>query len=314
LLSSSMTIPVTAATEHLLTERRLGIFSPLEISAEAFTTAYELAIGEHVERNYKGLSYLSWPFAFRYLKEQFPGVYVAFEERSEGWPVFGQEGCWLLRPYLTDGIKRTPALVFPIMDNKHNAVKELDARQVSDNIQRASVKAIATFTGLGLKLYAGEDIPTSDNEKGSPKLPLQQEEPKPAARRSTKAAGAKAPAADTGEGGIAPANEPAQFDGKASLLALCKANPLGLASEHASLKAGKAALDALGLARGDDIKDAAMFANVVTSLVTAWAKEAGLTITKEAMAADLDKLRAIVSEGTIEQAIQGVEAFKAGKQ
>jgi hypothetical protein len=57
-----------------------------------------------------------------------------------------------------------------------------------------------------------------------------------------------------------------------------------------------------------------MFANVVTSLVTAWAKEAGLTIAKEAMAADLDKLRAIVSEGTIEQAIQGVEAFKAGKQ
>jgi hypothetical protein len=228
--------------------------------------------------------------------------------------VFGQEGCWLLRPYLTDGIKRTPALVFPIMDNKHNAVKELDARQVSDNIQRASVKAIATFTGLGLKLYAGEDIPACGNEKGSPKLPLQQEETKPAARRSTKAAGAKAPAADAGEGGIAPANEPAQFDGKASLLALCKANPLGFASEHASLKAGKAALDALGMVRGDDIKDSVMFANVVTSLVTAWAKEAGLTIAKEAMAADLDKLRAIVSEGTIEQAIQGVEAFKAGKQ
>jgi hypothetical protein len=31
------------------------------------------------------------------------------------------------------------------------------------------------------------------------------------------------------------------------------------------------------------------------------------------MAADLDKLRAIVTEGTVEQAIKGVEAFKAGK-
>ena len=312
-LSSPMTLPVTAATEHLLTERRLGIFSPLEISAKQFTAAYELPIGEHVEKNYKGLSYLSWPFAFRYLKEQFPGVYVAFEERSEGWPVFGQEGCWLLRPYLTDGIKRTPALVFPLMDNKHNALKELDARAVSDNIQRASVKCIATFTGLGLKLYAGEDIPKSDNEKGTPKLPLQQEETKPPARRSTKAEGAKAPAEPAGKEGVAPANEPAQFDGKASLLALCKANPLGFASEHASLKAGKAALEALGLAKGDDIKDAAMFSNVVTSLVAAWAKETGLTIAKEAMAADLDKLRAIITEGTIEQAIKGVEAFKAGK-
>jgi hypothetical protein len=309
---SSMTLPVTAATEHLLTERRLGIFSPLEISAKQFTAAYELAIGEHVEKNYKGLSYLSWPFAFRYLKEQFPGVYVAFEERSEGWPVFGQEGCWLLRPYLTDGIKRTPALVFPIMDNKHNAVKELDARQVSDNIQRASVKCIATFTGLGLKLYAGEDIPKSD-EKAKTGGENPQEETKPAARRSTKAEGAKATAEPAGKQDIAPANEPAQFDGKASLLALCKANPLGFASEHASLKAGRAALEAIGLAKGDDIKDSAMFANVVTGLVTAWAKEAGLTITKEAMATDLDKLRAIVTEGTIEQAIKGVEAFKAGK-
>ena len=309
---SSMTLP-TAATEHLLSERRLGIFSPLEISAKQFTAAYELAIGEHVEKNYKGLSYLSWPFAFRYLKEQFPGLFVAFEERSEGWPVFGQEGCWLLRPYLTDGIKRTPALVFPLMDNKHNALKELDARAVSDNIQRASVKCIATFTGLGLKLYAGEDIPKSD-EKEPAKLPLQQEAQKPAARRGAKAKEADAPAAEAGSNGAAPASLSAQFDGKASILALCKANPLGFATETASLKAGKAALEALGLAKGDDIKDAAMFANVVTSLVTAWAKEAGITIAKETMAEEIDKLRAIVAEGTIEQAIKGVEVWKAGKQ
>ncbi len=312
-LPSSMTLPVTAATEHLLSERRLGIFSPLEISAKQFTTAYELAIGEHVEKNYKGLSYLSWPFAFRYLKEQFPGLFVAFEERSEGWPVFGQEGCWLLRPYLTDGIKRTPALVFPLMDNKHNALKELDARAVSDNIQRASVKCIATFTGLGLKLYAGEDIPKSD-EKEPAELPLQQEAQKPAARRGAKAKEADAPAAEAGSNGTAPASLSAQFDGKASILALCKANPLGFATETASLKAGKTALEALGLAKGDDIKDAAMFANVVTSLVTAWAKEAGITIAKETMAEEIDKLRAIVAEGTIEQAIKGVEVWKAGKQ
>ena len=309
----TMTLPVTAATEHLLTERRLGIFSPLEISATAFNAAYELPIGEHVEKNYKGLSYLSWPFAFRYLKEQFPGIYVAFEERSEGWPVFGQEGCWLLRPYLTDGIKRTPALVFPLMDNKHNALKELDARAVSDNIQRASVKCIATFTGLGLKLYAGEDIPKSDDEKAAPRLPLQQEATKPPARTEKKKEGAKAPAGDAGEGGITPTNGAAQFDGKAALLALCKANPLGFADERTSMMAGKKALEALGLAKGEDIKDKAMFANVATTIVTAWAKQQGLSIPKATMESDIDTLRAIVTEGTVEQAIKGVEAFKTGK-
>jgi hypothetical protein len=302
-----------SASAMALTERSLGMFAALEISPEQFQSAYDLPIGDHVEKNYKGLSYLSWPFAFRYLKEQYPSFYVAFEEKSIGWPVFGQEGCWLLRPYLTDGTKRTPALVFPIMDNKHNAVRELDARQVSDNIQRASVKCIATFTGLGLKLYAGEDIPKAD-EKGSPKLPLQQEETKPAARRSTKKEAAPATPEPTGEPEPAAANAAAEFDGKAALLAICKANPLGLPDERASMMAGKAALQHLGLNKGEDIKDGAMFANVVTTMVSHWTSKEGLTIGKDAMKEAIDKLRSICEEGTPDQAVKGIQAFVAAKK
>jgi len=291
-----------------MADRMNGLFSPLEISAEAFTAAYDLAIGEHVEKNYKGLSYLSWPFAFRYLKEQFPTLYVAFEESTLGWPVFGQNSCWLLRPYLTDGIKRTPALVFPLMDNKHNALVELNARAVSDNIQRASVKCIATFTGLGLKLYSGEDIPKSD-EKEVPKLPLQQEATKPPAKSKA------APASDVPK--PAPAASKAEttgtFDGKAALLGFCKANAFSYADERTSMMAGKAALENLGLAKGDDIKDKEMFANVVTTMVTSWCKEQGLKVSKETMTQDLDTLRAICIEGTLEQSVKGVEAFLKGK-
>ena len=310
-----MTLPVTAVNEAMLTERMLGHFSPLEISPEAFTKAYELPIGDHVEKNYKGLSYLSWPFAFRYLKEQFPSVYVAFEEKEAGWPVFGQEGCWLLRPYLTDGIKRTPALVFPIMDNKHNAVKALDARQVSDNIQRASVKCIATFTGLGLKLYAGEDIPKADDEKEQPpKLPLQQTASKSPEGGSEKKEGASAPAATPGKGGNTPSNGANVFDGKAALLELCDANPLELSDRRTSMMAGKAALESIGLAKGEDIQDKEMFANVVTSMVTSWTKAQGIKITKADMAKEVDCLRAICTEGTVADAIKGVSTFVAGKK
>jgi hypothetical protein len=296
-----------------MADRMNGIFTPLEISAEAFIAAYDLPIGEHVEKNYKGLSYLSWPFAFRYLKTQFPALYVAFEESAMGWPVFGQNSCWLLRPYLTDGIKRTPALVFPLMDNKHNALIELNARAVSDNIQRASVKCIATFTGLGLKLYSGEDIPKSD-EKELPKLPLQQETTKPAARASAKAAPVAEPAAPAGTGGLPAANAASEFNGKEALLGFCKANALGYGDERTSMMAGKAALESLGLSKGDDIKDKEMFANVVTTMVTSWIKEKGLKVSKETMAKDLDTLRAICVEGTLEQATEGAVAFVKGKQ
>jgi hypothetical protein len=305
---ASMDNPASMA----MTDRMNGIFAALEIPPEKFTAAYELAIGEHVEKNYKGLSYLSWPFAFRHLKEQFPTFFVSFEESAIGWPVFGKEGCWLLRPFLTDGCRRTPALVFPLMDNKHSALVELNARAVSDNIQRASVKCIATFTGLGLKLYSGEDIPKSD-EKESAKLPLQQETTKPAARTSTKTAPVTETAPAAGTGGL-PAASDGEFNGKEALLGFCKANALGYPEERTSLMAGKTALENLGLAKGDDIKDKAMFANVVTTMVTAWIKEQNVKITKGSMATEMETLRAICQEGTVEQAVKGVQVFVQGKQ
>jgi len=289
-----------------LTDRMNGIFAALEIPPDKFTAAYELPIGEHVEKNYKGLSYLSWPFAFRHLKEQFPTFFVAFEESTIGWPVFGKEGCWLLRPFLTDGCRRTPALVFPLMDNKHNALVELNARAVSDNIQRASVKCIATFTGLGLKLYSGEDILRGD-EKEPPKLPLQQDAPK-----SAPVAKMAAPSPEETTTGIS--EEPSsQFDGKATLLAFCKANPLGYADERTSLMAGRAALESLGLAKGEEVKDKAMFANVVSTIVTSWTKEEGIKITKAAMAKELDCLQAACKE-SVEAAIEWAEEYKRTKK
>ena len=284
----------------MLTERTLGMFTPLEIPADAFKKAYELPIGDHVEKNYKGLSYLSWPFAFRYLKQEFPSLYVSFEEERVGWPVFGQEGCWLLRPYLTDGTKRTPALVFPLMDNRHNALKQLDARAVSDNIQRASVKCIATFTGLGLKLYAGEDIPKEEEAaKPAPVAKKAVASPKEATTGIS-----EKPAASSAE---------TSFDGKAELLAFCKANPLLFPDERSSMKAGKAALESVGLSKGDDIKDSAMFANVVSTLVTTWAKDNGVKFSKEETSSTIENIRSSCDNGA-KGAIEAVMEIVASKK
>jgi hypothetical protein len=291
-----------------LADRMNGLFSPLSITAEQFLKAYDLPIGEHVEKNYKGLSYLSWPFAFRYLKQEFPGLYVAFEESTLGWPVFGQNGCWLLRPYLTDGCSRTPALVFPLMDNKHNALKELDARAVSDNIQRASVKCIATFTGLGLKLYSGEDIPKSDDKEAAPRIAVQQETTKPAKARKAEPAPAAASVPPAGGEG------PVAFNGREALLAFSKANPFGYADERTSMTRAKAALENLGLSKGDDLKDGAMFANVVTTMLAAWTTEVQLSMPKPDMVAFIEKVRNVCELGTVDQAVDAVKIFVASKK
>jgi len=293
--------------QQAMMDRYNGIFTPLEITAEAFKTAYDTPdIGPHIEKDYKGLSYLSWPFAYRYLKEHFPTLFVAFEEKTVGEVVFGGPGYYYLRPYLTDGMRRTVALIFPVMDRKHNAIKELDGRAISDNCQRAAVKCIATFTGLGLRLYAGEDIPKEDDQKGSSRLPLQQETPKQAAAPKAE----QAPAG-TGNEHLGEAWAIA-FDGKQALVEFCEANPLGLADVRACQVAVKNALDTVGLTTGANVKTIADFGNVITTLVSSWTKDNGIKITKAAMTKELESIRG--SATSIQGAVEAVKAFVESKK
>lgn len=78
---------------------------------------------------------------------------------------------WCVLPYLVDreSGSRTPPLFFPVMDNKNNAILSPDARDINDAKARGGVKAIALYTGLGLRLYTREDIEDKKTIKESPK-------------------------------------------------------------------------------------------------------------------------------------------------
>lgn len=86
---------------------------------------------------------------------------------------------WYVLPYLVDresGL-RTPPLFFPVMDNKNNAILSPDARDINDAKARGGVKAIALYTGLGLRVYTREDIDIPDH-KGVVQKGLVQNSPK----------------------------------------------------------------------------------------------------------------------------------------
>jgi hypothetical protein len=281
--------------QALLTDRMNGMFTPLEISAEQFTAAYDTPdIGPHIEKDYKGLSYLSWPFAYRYLKEHFPTFFVAFEEKTLGEVAFGGPGAYYLRPYLTDGSRRTVALVFPIMDRTHKAIKELDGRAISDNCQRAAVKAIATFTGLGLRLYAGEDIP-KEQPSNDGKKPARNGAAFKEIVEDVKAASSAA------------------FDGKQALIDFCSANPLGYEDAKGCQMAVKDTLENVGLNTGANVKTPGDFGNVITTLVAAWTKDKGIKITKAEMSKQLDAIRAKCNENPV-AAVEAVKAFYKAKK
>lgn len=121
---------------------------------EIWETLSKIDVSKHIEK--KGnLSYLSWAWAWGVLMEKFPQCkYVFFPEHKH------DDGSVTVSCELSiDECSRVMWL--PVMDHKNNAVKEPDARKISDAKMRCLVKCIAMF-GLGHYIYAGEDLPPSD--------------------------------------------------------------------------------------------------------------------------------------------------------
>jgi len=59
------------------------------------------------------------------------------------------------------GVSRTAQL--PVMDHRNKAISEPDAFQVNTAMQRCLAKAISLH-GIGLYIYAGEDLPEEAKE------------------------------------------------------------------------------------------------------------------------------------------------------
>ena len=120
----------------------------------------KINVNEHTEK--KGnLTYLSWAWAWaEVLKIDPQATWVAHE--------FGPDGCQVPMMVLPD----TTAMVkvgvtisghykqclLPVMDNRNKAIQGPDAFQVNTAIMRCLAKAISMH-GLGLYIYAGEDLP-----------------------------------------------------------------------------------------------------------------------------------------------------------
>ena len=142
------------------------------MSKEAWNKLSKVNCNDHVEK--KGnLSYLSWAWAWKTLCDNYPDATFEFDKTPEGsefWPM--PDGSGEVRCSLTvAGTTRTCWL--PVMDYKNKAIPNPNARDLNDAKMRCLVKAIALF-GLGLYIYAGEDIP--DNKPSDDDKPYQGKE------------------------------------------------------------------------------------------------------------------------------------------
>ena len=144
-----------------------------ETKESVFETLSKIDVSDHVEQK-MGLSYLSWAWCWQTLKTAYPDTPVPkitkYKEMlltKNGYELTDREVPYLTTPTGTmvevtvsiKGVDYTQSLY--VMDNRNKVVVNPTIGQINKTIQRCTVKAIA-MAGLGLNLYAGEDLPMGD--------------------------------------------------------------------------------------------------------------------------------------------------------
>ena len=144
-----------------------------------FATLSGINVNDHVEKK-NGLSYLSWAYAWSEFKKLCPDATYEIKKDESGRPYFGDPdfGYMVYTSVTTGGL--TYEMWLPVMDNNNKSlmakpytvktrrgeikVEAMTMFDVNKAVMRCLVKNIAMF-GLGLYIYAGEDIPEDDGQK-----------------------------------------------------------------------------------------------------------------------------------------------------
>ena len=126
-----------------------------------FNDLYAVNVNVHTEKK-NNLTYLSWAWAWGEIKKRHPDATYTVYENADGWN-YHTDGrtCWVKTGVTVNGIEHIEYL--PVMDykNKSISIKDVTSFDVNKAIQRSLTKACARH-GLGLYIYAGEDLPEEE--------------------------------------------------------------------------------------------------------------------------------------------------------
>lgn len=135
-----------------------------------FQVLNSINCNEHTEQK-NGLTYLSWAWAWQMVKQNFPDATYTIYENKDGL-LYHTDGktAWVKTGVTINGLEHIEYL--PVMDfkNKSITIDQITSFEVNKAVQRSLTKACARH-GLGLYIYAGEDLPDGDSKVApAPKL------------------------------------------------------------------------------------------------------------------------------------------------
>lgn len=131
----------------------------MEEKNSVFKVLNSVNVNEHTEEK-NGLTYLSWAWAWGFLKEHYPNSQYKIYENADGWNYFTDgKTAWVKTGVTVEGMEYIEYL--PIMDYKNKSIPldNITSTDVNKTIQRSLTKCVARH-GLGLYIYAGEDLPS----------------------------------------------------------------------------------------------------------------------------------------------------------
>ena len=128
-----------------------------------FTELNAINVSDKTEKK-NGLTYLSWAWAWGELKKLHPDATYTVYENKDGW-LYHTDGrtCWVKTGVTVNGIENIEYL--PVMDLRNNSIPadKVTSYDVNKAVQRSLTKAVARH-GLGLYIYAGEDLPEGEEK------------------------------------------------------------------------------------------------------------------------------------------------------
>lgn len=127
-----------------------------------FNEAYKLNLNEFTDK--KGqLTYLSWAHAWKAMKEIYPDAKYEIIKSDNGLPYFPEQGVGVMVYTKVTANEETHEMWLPVMDYKNKAIMQPTMMDINKAVMRCLTKNLAMF-GIGLYIYAGEDLPERDDE------------------------------------------------------------------------------------------------------------------------------------------------------
>lgn len=149
--------------------------------SSTFAVLNKINCNEHTEKK-NGLTYLSWAWAWQIVKSNFPDALYTIYEDANGIPYFTDgKTCWVKTGVTIQELEHIEYL--PIMDFRNQAIplERVTSTDMNKAIQRSLTKACARH-GLGLYIYAGEDLPEGEeaSQIQQPSIPMRGRQSRPA--------------------------------------------------------------------------------------------------------------------------------------